>query len=118
MDRSQTWETYAAAWKAESTDDKRGLFERALDPDVEYRDPLMQTRGFAGLEQYMAQFHQQIPGGHFVTTWFLAYQDRSIACWDMRGADGTKLGEGISYGRYGADGRLVEMNGFFETPGD
>lgn len=117
MDRREVWEIYASAWKVEAVEDKRALFERALDPKAVYTDPLMQTRSWGELEAYMTQFHQQLPGGHFVTTWFHAHHDRSIARWDMRGADGGKLGEGISYGRYAPDGRLLEMTGFFETPG-
>lgn len=112
-----TWETYAAAWKAETAAEKQALFERCLDPSCVYTDPLQQTRGWAALIDYMLDFHQQIPGGHFVTRYFLAHHDVSIARWEMRGGDGSPLGDGISYGVYNPQGLLVGMTGFFEpTP--
>ena len=61
-------------------------------------------------------FHRQIPGGHFVTEQFIAHHGRSIARWRMVAGDGTTLGDGMSYGEYDGDGRLLTMTGFFEPP--
>lgn len=111
-----TWETYTSAWKAENTSDKRALFRNSLDPSCQYNDPLIKTKGWDALESYMLDFHRQIPGGHFVTTYFLAHSNKSIARWEMRNAENVKLGDGISYGEYNASGKLVSMTGFFEAP--
>ena len=35
-DIQHTWATYTAAWKAESTDEKRALFAKCLDANCEY----------------------------------------------------------------------------------
>jgi hypothetical protein len=111
-----TWETYASSWNSASEDARRGLFESSLDAACRYTDPLAQTEGWDALADYMRVFQTQIPGGHFVTTYFLAHHGKSIAKWEMRdGADAT-VGEGISYGDYGPDGKLIAMTGFFETP--
>ena len=63
----------------------------------------------------MLGFHQQVPGGHFATTYFLAHHDVSIAKWNMVNGDGTIIGDGVSYGHYNEEGALVAMTGFFET---
>jgi hypothetical protein len=65
----------------------------------------------------MASFHEQIPGGHFVTEQFFAHHGRSVARWKMLSGAGLPLGEGISYAEYDEQQRLVAMTGFFETPG-
>ena len=112
----RTWEAYTAAWKPENQVRRRNLFEQTLSPDCEYRDPLVHAVGWDALDDYMQNFHRQVPGGHFVTTWFVAHHDRSIATWEMRGADGSVLGHGVSYAEYADDGKLRAMNGFFDTP--
>ncbi|RQP21944.1 nuclear transport factor 2 family protein [Piscinibacter terrae] len=115
-DSRQTWETYTAAWKPENLARRRGLFELTLSRDCEYRDPLVHAIGWDALDNYMQDFQRQVPGGHFVTTWFVAHHDRSVAKWEMRGADGSVLGHGVSYAEYADDGKLRAMNGFFDTP--
>jgi len=112
----KTWETYVSSWKADSLEEKTALFEASLDTNCHYRDPLSTAKGWDELAGYMNAFHQQIPGGHFVTTWFLAHNQRSIAKWEMRNAQEVVLGEGISYGEYNDQGKLLTMTGFFETP--
>ena len=111
-----TWEAYTAAWKPENAARRRSLFEQTLRRDCEYRDPLVHAVGWDALDFYMQDFHRQVPGGHFVTTWFLAHHDRSVAKWEMRNADATVLGQGVSYAEYADDGKLRAMNGFFDTP--
>jgi hypothetical protein len=83
-----------------------------------YRDPLAMTCGHAELIQYMQSFHGQVPGGHFVTTYFLAHHDRSIAKWNMVDGAGNILGDGVSFGEYDATGTLTAMTGFFEAPSE
>jgi len=110
------WENYTASWKSETSTGKRELFETCLDSECVYNDPLTKTKGWDDLVEYMLDFHKQVPGGHFVTKYFLAHNNQSIARWDMKNADNVILGEGISYGKYNERGKLVSMTGFFETP--
>ncbi|MBL4852358.1 MAG: nuclear transport factor 2 family protein [Gammaproteobacteria bacterium] len=111
-----TWEAYTSSWKAESVDDKRIIFGQCLDLACVYNDPIIKTKGWDALLEYMIDFHKQIPGGHFVTKYFLAHSNKSISKWDMKNGDNTLLGEGISYSEYNKAGKLVSMTGFFETP--
>lgn len=111
-----TWETYVSTWNTEDDAEKRAVFEKALDTECEYNDPLVTTKGWDELEKYMSDFHQQIPGGHFVTTYFLAHHNKSIAKWEMRNGENIILGNGISYGEYNKNGLLISITGFFEQP--
>lgn len=113
-----TWETYASSWKMSSSAHKRALFKKCLDSACQYHDPLIKTKGWDELEAYMRDFHRKIPGGHFVTTNFLAHSNKSIACWELRNGENVMLGDGVSYGEYNENGKLVSMTGFFEPPKD
>lgn len=114
-DYEATWRRYASAWKAETAEEKRAILDGSVIPECVYTDPLVQLTGWDALVQYMLEFHEQIPGGHFVTTWFLAHHGRSVARWNMVDGAGTVHGDGVSYVEYDDDGRLVSMTGFFDT---
>jgi hypothetical protein len=116
VNHEQTWETYVASWKTVTPAEKRALFEKCLDFACEYNDPLVNTKGWNDLEAYMLDFHQQAPGAHFVTTYFLTHNNKSIARWEMKNANNSVLGSGISYGEYNKSGLLVSIAGFFELP--
>ncbi|MGH1342122.1 MAG: nuclear transport factor 2 family protein [Nannocystales bacterium] len=110
------WEAYAAIWKLTGPQAKRSACAQALDDGCVYTDPITQRKGWDALVEYMVEFHQQVPGGHFVTTDFKAHNGRSVASWNMVGGDGSVLGTGISYGEYSDSGKVRTMTGFFETP--
>jgi hypothetical protein len=116
-DLRTVWEQYVQAWNPEITPEKRELYLQCLAPDCVYSDPLKQTKGLNELKAYMKEFHEQIPGGRFVTEYFSAHHGRSIARWKMLNGEGVAIGSGISYGEYDSQQRLIAMNGFFETPG-
>jgi SnoaL-like domain len=114
-ERRATWEIYASAWKEASADAKRAKLAASVDRACTYRDPLTQVDGHDALVDYMLRFHEQVPGGYFETTYFLAHHQRSIAQWNMRSGEGAIVGKGISYGEYDERGKLVAMTGFFEA---
>jgi len=115
IDFRARWEAYASIWKLQGAEAKRTACARHLAEHCEYTDPLTQRRGWDALVAYMVEFHQQVPGGHFVTRDFRAHHGRSVATWDMVAGDGTVLGDGVSYGEYAEDGKVRTMTGFFET---
>ena len=116
-DPRDVWERYVATWRAQTPEERRRRYETCLSPACIYTDPLTVATGWDELQNAVAAFHQQIPGGHFVTEQFLAHHGRSIARWRMVTADGARLGEGVSYAEYDAGGKLAVMTGFFEVPG-
>ncbi len=113
----QIWALYSSSWKCTDAAERQAIFAQSLAPDCRYTDPLAQTTGWDGLAGYMAAFHEQVPGGHFEITHFQAHNQRSIAKWNLVDGSGAVLSDGISYGEYAEDGKLVSMNGFFEVPG-
>ena len=110
-----TWETYVSSWKENTYTKQEAKFKESLAKNCTYSDPLATTQGWQALSEYMEQFNQQIPGGHFVTTHFMAYSQKSIAKWEMRNGEGVPIGEGITYGEYNDEDKLVAMTGFYET---
>ncbi|WP_035056322.1 nuclear transport factor 2 family protein [Andreprevotia chitinilytica] len=115
-DFKATWEKYTATWKMTNQADRLAVFSDVLAENAVYTDPLVQAKSWNELIAYMENFHQQIPGGHFVTTYFLAHHQKSIANWEMKTADNITIGTGTSYGEYNDQGKLISMNGFFENP--
>lgn len=115
IDHQQIWETYTSAWKSDNIDDKRALIGASLAREYTYQDPLIKASGWDELLAYMAAFHQQVPGGHFVTRRFRYLHGQSVAQWDMQDAQGKIIGDGVSVGHYNDAGRLVAVTGFFDT---
>jgi hypothetical protein len=111
----ETWEKYASTWKMTKREDRLAVFAEVLAGSAIYTDPLVQAKSWEELIRYMEDFHQQVPGGYFVTTYFLSHHKKSIAKWEMKSGENITLGTGISYGEYDDDGKLVSMNGFFES---
>ena len=111
-----TWERYASSWGPISSEDRAAIFAENLLPNCVYRDPIATANGHEEFAAYMKDFQAQIPGGHFVTTYFLAHNDRSIAKWEMRDGDSNVLGDGVSYGEYDSHGKITALAGFFEQP--
>jgi acyl-coenzyme A thioesterase PaaI-like protein len=110
-----TWEKYTSTWKMTDRAGRLAAFAEVLAERAVYTDPLVQAGSWDELIAYMEDFHRQVPGGHFVTTGFAAHHGKSIANWDMKTGDGVTIGNGVSYGEYDVDGKLLSMNGFFET---
>lgn len=112
----ETWKTYVASWRAPSIESKRALLQRSLAVDCAYADPFEQTRGWEQLMTYMARFHRQSSGSYFVTLEFATHHGRSLAKWEMRDAQDNGIGDGIGYGEYDRDGKLVSISNFFQVP--
>jgi len=111
-----TWETYTRSWFEIDGSKRLQLFEQSLSSECVYTDPLIQTTGYKQLSGYMSELHKNIPGVRFVTTDFKSHHDRSLTHWNMVDGHGNILSQGASYGLYGADGRLIQMTGFYEVP--
>ena len=116
LNAKTTWDIYTSSWKAATAAEKKALFEQSLDPACEYQDPLVSASGWDALLNYMHDFHQQVPGGSFVTRHFLSHHQQSMARWEMLDGDNKIIGEGLSHGRYNDSGKLIAMTGFFDTP--
>jgi len=114
-DFESTWEAYTSAWKADSADKKRAIFAKCLDVSCEYADPHVTTKNWDELLGHMLGFHENVPGGYFVTKSFMAHNNQSLVKWEMKNGENIVIGEGFSYGKYHNNGKLISMTGFFET---
>lgn len=110
-----TWEKYTSTWRMTDKAARLAVFSEVLADSAVYTDPLVRAASWNELIDYMEDFHRQVPGGHFVTTNFSYHHQKSIANWEMKTEDNVTIGSGISYGEYDGEGKLVSMNGFFET---
>jgi len=113
QDQKAVWDRYATAWKAPTLAEKQAILGTCVARSCVYTDPLAVARGWDELTAHMSQFQEQLPGAYFITEYFLAHHGKSIARWKMM-KDDVQIGEGMSYGEYDADNRLVAMTGFFE----
>ncbi|NLR74033.1 nuclear transport factor 2 family protein [Leeia aquatica] len=109
------WEGYCAVWRPQSAVQRREQFSRVLSQQCIYRDPLTQCQGWDELSAYIEDFQRQFPGCYFVTAWFHTHHARAAVRWHMCGPDGSALSEGVSYVEFDGEGKLISMNGFFET---
>jgi hypothetical protein len=114
-DFKETWEKYTSTWRMTNKADRLEMFSEVLVDNAVYTDPLVQAKSWDELIGYMENFQQQVPGGHFVTTSFLAHHQKSIANWEMKTGENITVGTGTSYGEYDGQGKLISINGFFET---
>ncbi len=110
------WNAYARAWSETDPAARLEALAPCVNPACLYTDPLVQLTGHADLCDYMALTQEQTPGVSFVTTGFISHHERSLAHWHMVDGEGRLLLEGASYLLHDSDGRLNQMNGFFQPP--
>ena len=111
-----TWEAYTAIWRLDDPVAMKAACAKHLSPECRYLDPLTDRRGWDAIVEYVGEFHQQVPGGHFVTTAAFVHHGELLAHWNMVAGDGTVLDRGTSHATFTEDGRLATLSGFFEVP--
>ncbi|NML67988.1 nuclear transport factor 2 family protein [Hymenobacter sp. RP-2-7] len=110
-----TWNAYQAAWAGSSAAEREQLLARSVADDATYADPTTECQGRTALMAHIEQSQQQRPGATFQNDKFLVHHDQALSWWTMRGVDGATLATGTSYARFGDDGRLTQMTGFFNS---
>lgn len=108
-------ETWAQAWSEPDENRRLDLLQQAAAPTCAYTDPNVEIAGHAPISAYMAGFQESAPGARFVTTAFKSHHDHCIVQWNLVGRDDTVLSPGVSAGTFDAQGRLVQMVGFFDA---
>lgn len=114
MDLNNLLDVYTQAWMEPDEAARLTLLETAWAADGLYQDPTGEAQGRAALTAHIGGFQVAFPGARLeMTTGVDAHHDRLRFGWRMVQANGTVMVEGIDCGRVGADGRLVEIIGFF-----
>lgn len=109
-----TWHTYQAAWAPQlSTAERQELLTSSVAEDGVYTDPNSECVGQATLLAHIEAFRQQLPDAPFRNRTFRSHHAQSLAEWTLYDAHGAELQPGASYARFGADGRLTHIAGFF-----
>ena len=109
-----TWTTYQAAWSDIPDEERRTLLAKSVDARCAYSDPTDSCVGVEALIARIEQSQKKMPGARFQNDKFLNHHDQGLSEWTMFDGKGAKFATGTSYARFGADGRLTQMTGFFE----
>ena len=109
-----TWIAYQAAWSAMPSDDRRALLVTSVDERCVYSDPTSNCDGIDALVAHIEQSQKKMPGARFQNDKFLDHHEHGLSEWTMFDGKGAKVTTGTGYARFGPDGRMTQMTGFFE----
>ena len=108
------WNTYQAAWADIPAAGRQELLFESVDQDCVYTDPQSVSHGHEQLIQKMESTQRNFPGARFRNDKFTDHHEQAISNWTMFDGGGNPVFTGTSYARFGPDGRLTQMTGFFE----
>lgn len=108
------WDTYQAAWANIPDDKRQQMLDESVAPECVYTDPTSVSYGHRELTAKMRATQRNFPGATFRNDNFASHHGQAISHWTMFDGNGAAIFIGTSYARYGDDGRLTQMTGFFE----
>ena len=112
-----TFETYQSAWRSNiGSPERQRRLKASVSEACEYCDPGFECRGYEELLVKMDHSKQHFPGATFRIDSFLEHHGQAVATWTMFDGAGAEFVRGASHVRFGGDGRLTHMTGFFEQP--
>jgi SnoaL-like domain len=114
----KTWNIYQSAWGPIDEAARRRLLQESVAVDCIYTDPVSQVHGIEALSTRIGQSQAKFPDAHFRNDSFLEHHGQGLFHWTMYDRNGSVFIKGSSYGRFGTDGRLLQMTGFFAAPTD
>ena len=108
---------YCDAW-SEADPAKREIAVAAVWAERgEYMDSQpVHVTGREALAAEIVKFQQHFPGAHFRCEAVRAHHGFVGYTWLMVMADGTERFRGVDFGEIDADGRLIRIVSFFDTP--
>jgi hypothetical protein len=111
-----TWNTYQAAWSDITPTERQKLLSSSVAENCVYTDPTDECHGHKELISKIERSQQRRPGVSFKNDKLLTHHAQGLSNWTMYDAKGGVILRGMSYARFGEDGRLTQMSGFFEPP--
>ena len=109
-----TWNTYQAAWSDISSDQRLQLLKKSVAEDAIYTDPQSECHGLTELTAKIEQSQKAYPGASFHNEKALDHHKQGLFTWKMHDVEDKVIAVGTSYARFGDDGLLTQMSGFFE----
>ncbi len=104
---------YLAAWNEAATTRIRAHLERSVAPDVLFVDPANKTRGIDELEAMIVGARQERPTAAYLRTSGVDGHNRRYRYrWEAH-VDGKLAVPGMDVTTVDAEGRIVEIDGFF-----
>jgi hypothetical protein len=104
---------YLAAWNEPDTTRVRAHLERSVSPDVLFVDPANTTRGLDELEEMIVNARQERPNAAYLRASGVDGHNRRYRyAWEVH-IDGKLAVAGMDVTHIDADGRIVEIEGFF-----
>ncbi len=111
-----TFEAYQSAWSSHiSPAERQRLLERSVAEGCFYTDPGFACHGYAELITKIEDSKQRFPGASFRIDRSLDHHAQALFNWTMFDGKGNEFVTGASYVRFGEDGRLTHMTGFFDN---
>ena len=108
---------YGAAWTETDEGKRRALLEKSWAENGTYTDPTVEVVGREALVQHIGDFHQRFAGHRILfTSGVDEHHGRLRFTWAMVNPEGSRVSEGIDFGKVGSDGRLIRITGFFGLP--
>jgi hypothetical protein len=111
----KTWDEYVRAWSNVTADERKALLQQAVSEECTFSNVVALGRGLQELTLVLEKFQKDSPGGYFETTDFIEQHAQSLAYWNLHDATRTVLLSGANYARYGQDGRLIHIAGFWKS---
>jgi len=111
-----TFELYQSAWSSSlSPAERQPRLDRSVAEDCVYTDPGSECHGHAELIVKIEDSKQRFPGALFRNDSCLEHHAQALFNWTMFDGQGDEFVKGTSYVRFGEDGRLSHMTGFFNA---
>ena len=112
-DIPESFSYYLAAWNEVDTTRIRAHLERSVAADVLFVDPANTTRGIDELESMIRSARQERPTAVYLRTSGVdGHNSRYRYRWEVQ-IDGKPVLPGMDVTRIDAEGRIVQIDGFF-----
>ena len=108
------WQAYSEAWAHITPEKRKELLSPVISEDCSFADPDTEVHGLDAFIVHIEKFQRDYPGAYFETRKFIEHHGQSVAGWIMRGKDGAEFLPGTSVARYGEDGRMTHIAGFWK----
>ena len=107
------WKSYLEAYGDVAPEERKRLLRQSVSEDVVSSNPGEELSGFEGLVEHVEQFQQRLPGAYFKLDKLMFHHEQVLVEWTLHKSDGTALRTAHTYGRFGEQGLLSQLTGFF-----
>lgn len=109
---------YFAAWNDRDPVRRREAVAAAWAPEGRYVDPVADVTGHGAISDMIGGVHEQYPGVTLRCSSAIdGHHDVIRFNWEILDADGGLALSGLDVARLADDGRLLDIRGFFASPG-